>query len=146
KKILIVLATFSLFTNCKKEETPTGINGNGENSMIQKKDSLQNNDTILTDAPQNLSLQKTEDGSYTFRYNLKKGETYPFLLKVNMVQSMSDGNQTQKMTSSRTTEMSYFVEDAANNKFKLKATFKSFSEDFTSPEGEKLAYSTQSAQ
>ncbi len=146
KKILIVLVTFSLFTSCKKEENQARINGNGENSIISEKDSLLQNDTILTDVPQDLSLQKTDDGSYTFRYNLKKGETYPFLLKVNMVQSMSDGRQTQKLTNSRTTEMAYFVEDVTPNSFKIKATFKSFSEDFNSPEGENLSYNTNSPQ
>src|SRR5690606_35053388 len=146
KKILIVMVTFSLFTSCKKEENQARINGNGENLIISEKDSLLQNDTILTDVPQDLSLQKTDDGSYTFRYNLKKGETYPFLLKVNMVQSMSDGRQTQKLTNSRTTEMAYFVEDVTPNSFKIKATFKSFSEDFNSPEGENLSYNTNSPQ
>src|SRR5690606_1158862 len=68
------------------------------------------------------------------------------LLKVNMVQSMSDGRQTQKLTNSRTTEMAYFVEDVTPNSFKIKATFKSFSEDFNSPEGENLSYNTNSPQ
>ncbi len=149
KKILIVLSAFVLIISCKKEnEKVVGTNENGQKLVIDE-----NGDTVTlaTDSiaaiPSNeASLQKAEDGSYTFRYNLKKGETYPFLLKVNMDQSLSDGTQTQKLINSRTTEVSYFVEDVVDGKFKLKATFKAFSEDFTSSEGEKLAYSTNSTQ
>lgn len=149
KKSLIILAVFALITSCKKEnEKVVGTNENGEQLVINEAGDTvaMVNDSVAVIPPDEAALQKAEDGSYTFRYNLKKGETYPFSLKINMDQSLSDGNQSQKMTSSRTTDVSYFVEDVVDNKFKLTATFKAFSEAFTSPEGEKLTYSTGAAQ
>lgn len=136
-----------LIASCKKEnEKVVGTNENGEQLVINE-----DGDTIVAENPvvvvpeDNAALKKAEDGSYTFRYNLKKGETYPFSLKINMNQNMSDGTNSQKATSSRTTEVSYFVEDVVNNKFKLKATFKGFSESFSSPQGN-MSYNTSSGQ
>ena len=91
------------------------------------------------------SLQKNEDETYTFNYNLKKGQTYPFNLKIEQSQTMSAGSQTMKLSSSRTVGFDYFVEEVVGNKFKLKATFKNFSESFTSPEGKTISYNTSSA-
>lgn len=148
-KSLIVLAAFALLVSCKKEnEKVVGTNENGEKLVINESGDtvVLANDSIAVIPPDKSALQKAEDGTYTFRYNLKKGETYPFSLRINMNQSLSDGKQSQKMTSSRTTDVSYFVEDVVDNKFKLKATFKAFTEEATSPEGEKLAYNTGSAQ
>lgn len=146
KKILIVLVSMSLLTNCKKENEVVGENNQtGQDSITGENSNPEANDSIPAENAE-ASLQKAEDGSYTFRYNLKKGETYPFSLKVNMVQSMSDGTNTEKMTSSRTMDVNYFVEESNAGKFKLKATFKSFSEEFNSPQGEKLSYNTNSAQ
>lgn len=149
KKSLIILSAFVVLTSCKKEnEKVVGTNENGQELIINE-----NGDTIalstenVKEIPnEEAALQKAEDGTYTFRYNLKKGETYPFSLRINMDQTLSDGTQSEKLTSSRTTDVSYFVEDVVDNKFKLKATFKSFTEDFTSPQGEKMSYNTSSAQ
>lgn len=149
KKSLIVLTIFALIASCKKEnEKVVGTNENGEKLVINEAGDTVTleNDSVAVIPPDGAALQKAEDGSYTFRYNLKKGETYPFSLKINATQSLSDGTQSQKLSNNRTTEVSYFVEDAVDNKFKLKATFKAFSEEFTSPEGEKLSYSTASGQ
>lgn len=149
KKSLIVLAAFALIVSCKKEnENVVGTNANGEQLVVDENGDtvVLANDSVAVVPPDEASLQKAEDGSYTFRYNLKKGQTYPFSLKINANQTLSDGNQSQKLSNSRTTEVSYFVEDVVDNKFKLKATFKAFSEEFTSPEGEKLSYNTNSAQ
>src|SRR5690606_28181313 len=140
KKTLTVLAAFVWIASCKNEDKKViGTNEDGERLTVNEEGDtiVLENDSVAVVAPENASLQKAEDGSYTFRYNLKKGETYPFSLKVNTNQTLSDGTQSQKLTNNRTTEVSYFVEDVVNNKFKLKATFKAFSEDFTSPEGEK---------
>ena len=147
KKSLIALAAFALIASCKNEsKNVVGTNENGDQLTVNE-----NGDTVVVDneevavvAPEEASLQKAEDGSYTFRYNLKKGETYPFSLKVNATQSISDGTQSEKASNSRTTAVDYLVEDVTDNKFKLKATFKSFSEEFTSPQGEKLSYNTNS--
>lgn len=143
------MITFS----CKeKSENVVGTNENGEKLVINENgdtvvlagnDSVQNaEDKLITN---NSALHKNEDESYTFRYNLKKGETYPFLLKINQNQSMSAAGQSMNLSSSRTVDFDYFVEEAAGNKFKLKATFKGFSESFKSPTGETLSYNTASA-
>lgn len=145
KKTLIIIVAFTFLAACKKENEKNTESPESGQSPASVGNESPAGDSLAMEMPSETSLQKADDGSYTFRYNLKKGETYPFLLKVNMTQSLSDGTQTQKMTSSRTTEVSYFVEEAVDNKFKLKATFKSFSEEYTSPQGEKLAYSTNSA-
>ncbi|SMC45751.1 DUF6263 family protein [Moheibacter sediminis] len=149
KKSLIILAAFALIASCKKEnEKVVGTNENGEKLVVNEAgDTVVFSTENVKEIPnEEAALQKAEDGTYTFRYNLKKGETYPFSLKINTNQSLSDGTQSQKMTSSRTTDVSYFVEDVVDNKFKLKATFKAFSEEFTSPEGEKMFYNTGSTQ
>lgn len=149
KKSLIVLIAFALIASCKKEkENVVGTNENGNKLVVNEAGDtvVLENDTISVIPTDEAALQKAEDGSYTFRYNLQKGVTYPFSLKINATQSLSDGTQSEKMTSSRTTDVSYFVEDVVDNKFKLKATFKAFSEEMTSPEGEKLSYSTSSGQ
>lgn len=148
KKSLLILSAFIVLISCKdKEKNVVGTNENGEELVVDKNgDTITIKDNITTIPTEEAALQKAEDGSYTFRYNLKKGETYPFSLKISTTQSLTDGTQSEKLSSNRTTEVSYFVEDVVDNKFKLKATFKSFSEDFTSPKGEKLSYSTSSAQ
>lgn len=149
RKSLIILSVFIAFASCKnKEQNVVGTNENGEQLVIDENGdtiSVENTNPAIT-PPEDAALQKAENGSYTFRYSLKKGETYPFSLKISATQSLSDGKQSQKLTNNRTTEVSYFVEDVIDNKFKLKATFKAFSEDFTSPEGQKLSYSTNSGQ
>ncbi len=144
-----MLVTFS----CKqKSENVVGTNENGEKLIVNEagdtvaadeNDSVQieNNAPIID----NSALHKNEDESYTFRYNLKKGETYPFLLKISQNQSMSAAGQSMNLSSSRTVDFDYFVDDVGENKFRLKATFKGFSESFKSPTGETISYNTASA-
>src|SRR5690606_23642492 len=105
------------------------------------------NDSLNVESihPTESALIKNEDDTYTFRYNLKKGETYPFALKTSQDQSMNVMGQTVKMKQDRTVKFDYFVEDVTNNLFKLKATFKEFSEGFVAPNGEKMSYNTSSA-
>lgn len=135
--------------SCKKDSKEILENEKGQQLSINDKGDtiLIDKDTIKTsDASKNISaLQPNDDGTYTFKYNLKQGETYPFLLKISLQQSMTDGQNSMKLNSSRSTELSYFVEKVENGKFHLKATFKNFDENFTSPEGEKLAYDTRKA-
>lgn len=151
KKSLIILSVFAFLISCKKEEqTLVGTNENGEKLVIDEKgDTVVFTETDSTNLaiinPSESALVKNADETYSFRYNLKKGETYPFLLKTSQTQSMSAGGQSVNMKSERTVKFDYFVEEVTNNVFKLKATFKEFSESFTAPTGEKLAYHTNSA-
>lgn len=151
KKSLMILSLFIAIISCKKDEQKVvGTNENGEQLVVNEA-----GDTIVLEETDSLNiasensgetaLVKNEDDSYSFRYNLKKGETYPFLLKTSQSQSMSAAGQTMTMKSERTVKFDYFVEDVTNNVFKLKATFKEFSESFTAPSGEKMAYHTSSA-
>jgi hypothetical protein len=151
KKFLIILSVFATIIACKSNaQKVVGTNEKGEKLVI-----AENGDTIvLEDAdslnvaelnPNEAALVKNEDETYTFRYNLKKGETYPFLLKTSQNQSMSVMGKSMNMKSERTVTFDYFVEEVTNNVFKLKATFKEFSESFTAPTGEKIAYNTTSA-
>lgn len=141
------MSAFIALASCKdKEQNVVGTSEDGKQLVINE-----NGDTVALSqdevaeiAPEEAALQKAEDGSYSFRYNLKKGVTYPFSLKINATQSLSDGSKSQKISNSRTTDILYFVEDVVDNKFKLKATFKGFSEEFNSPEGGKMEYNTAS--
>lgn len=153
KKILITASVLLVILSCKeKNESIAGTNENGENLIINESGdtiAVTENDSVqageINLSVDNLALQKNEDDSYTFQYNLKKGETYPFLLKISQNQSMSAAGQSMNLSSSRTVDFDYLVEEANENKFKLKATFKGFSESFKSPTGETLSYDTNSS-
>src|SRR5690606_1163569 len=150
RKSLIILSVFVALIACKKEEKTVGTNENGEKLILNE-----DGDTVVmnvdstayanSDSNQPTALVKNTDDSYSFRYNLKKGETYPFLLKTQQDQSMTAGGQSMSMSSERTVGFDYFVEDAVNNVFKLKATFKGFSEKFKAPTGETISYNTNAA-
>lgn len=148
KKSLIILSVFIGLTACKKEgENVVGTNANGEKIVVNEQGdtiTAQDKNTQILN-PEETALVKNQDDSYSFRYNLKKGETYPFLLKTKQDQSMSAAGQSMSMTSERTVEFDYFVEDVVNNVFKLKATFKGFSERFKSPNGQTMSYDTKAS-
>lgn len=152
RKALTILSVFVLIAACKKEEQKiVGTNENGEKLIINESGDtivLAENDSIQTIENQtiesNSALTKNEDESFSFRYNLKKGETYPFLLKTKQNQSMNARGQSLSMSSERTVEFDYFVEDVVKNVFKLKATFKGFSENFKGPNGQTMSYNTNS--
>lgn len=151
RKSLIILSVFVALTACKNENKTIGTNEKGENLILNE-----NGDTVvanidsaqISNPPSEINqtaLVKNTDDSYSFKYNLKKGETYPFQLKTQQEQSMAAGGQSLKMSSERTVGFDYFVEDVVNNVFKLKATFKEFSERFKAPTGETISYNTSSA-
>lgn len=151
RKSLIILSVFVALSACKKEEKTVGTNENGEKLILNEDGDtvIMNTDSTAYATPnsdnQQTALVKNTDDSYSFRYNLKKGETYPFLLKTQQDQSMTAGGQSMSMSSERTVGFDYFVEDAVNNVFKLKATFKGFSEKFKAPTGETISYNTNAA-
>lgn len=153
KKSLIILAASALIFACKKDtEKVVGTNEKGESLVVNEQgDTIVavNNDSIAISeqtpiVEEETALIKNADESYTFRYNLKKGETYPFSLKVSQNQSLSSGGQSVSMKNARTVDFNYLVEDVVNNTFKIKATFKGFSEKFNGPNGESMSYNTNS--
>ena len=149
KKALMILSLFIAMTACKESKdkventTETTENLSDESLGVNGDETIQSDNQDVT-AESEVSLVKNEDESYTFRYNLKKGQTYPFDLKISQTQTMSAGGRNINLSSSRTVGFDYFVEEVMGNKFKLKATFKNFSESFKSPEGQTISYNTNS--
>lgn len=144
----MLLITCLVILSCKKEQQVVGTDELGNQLVVNE-----NGDTIKLEEPiaeaklgEDTSLEKTEDGTYTFRYNLKKGENYPFHLKIHNTQTLSDGKKSEKVSSTKTTEVVYHVDEVNGNQYKLTATFKSFTESFEGPNGEKLSYNTSGAQ
>jgi hypothetical protein len=152
KKPLIILSAVLVLASCKeKAENVVGTNEKGEKLVVNESgDTLvlsQNDSVNIPEAepvPANAALVKNEDESYSFRYNLKQGETYPFKLKISQNQSMSAAGQSMNLSTSRTVDFNYLVEEAKDNKFTIKATFEGFSESFNSPNGETISYNTAS--
>ncbi|MDD3771596.1 MAG: DUF6263 family protein [Weeksellaceae bacterium] len=150
KKVISLLSILIIISSCnnQKNKEIKEINESGdsiENTQTGFSDSTQNLDKELQNTEENSSLLQNEDESFSFRYNLKKGENYPFYLKISTEQSMSAQGQSMNLSSSRTVDFDYFVESVEGNKFTLKATFKGFSESFKSPIGENISYNTNSA-
>ncbi|HUH35641.1 MAG TPA: DUF6263 family protein [Moheibacter sp.] len=151
KKSLILLSVMALLTACKNQsnssETPSGTTEQTQLESNDAADLAQNDSLTLSENTENVvsALSKNEDESYSFRFNLKQGETYPFHLKINQKQSMSAAGQSMDISSSRTVDFDYLVQEVVGNKFKLKATFKSFGESFQAPTGETIAFHTSQA-
>jgi len=153
KKSLLVLSVLLALGSCKeKNEKVSDANEKGQKPVLNENGdtvALVENDSVETTINQvvadDSALKKNDDGSYTFRYNLKKGETYPFLLKISQDNSISSQGQTMNISSSRTMNFDYFVEETTDNKFKLKATFKGFGENAKGLDGQTMAYDTNSA-
>lgn len=145
KKLTIILLTAVLFAGCKKDENKIAESENGKTETAEVENgagdgqSAEAGETAFSDTDS--ALKKNGDESYTFRYNLKKGEAYPFKLVVNSNQSLTSDGKTIKVHSSRTVVFDYKVEEAQNNQFTIKATFKKFAESSDSPMGQ-LSYDT----
>lgn len=142
-----MLAVLAIMTACKDKtgEIETNVNDSENVQIVEKGNEVLPSGTdvdVANDLTNNSSLQKNEDDSYSFRFNLKKGETYPFRMKILTDESMSMGGQSAQMSSTRTVDFDYFVEDIVNNNFKLKATFLNFSESFKAPTGESMSFNT----
>lgn len=149
KKTLMILSLFIAMTACKEskdkvENTTETTENQSEGTLGANGDETTQSENQDITGESEVSLVKNEDESYTFRYNLKKGQTYPFDLKISQTQTMSAGGRSMNLSSSRTVGFDYFVEEIIGNKFKLKATFKNFSESFKSPEGKNISYNTTS--
>lgn len=152
KKSLIILSVFALMTACKDKSNNTITNKDGteqvqideDGNEIALSDNTSDGESINSEVSENsdTSLQKNEDDTYSFRFNLKKGETYPFRLKVEQKQAMAVNGEKLNITSNRTVDFDYFVEEVNDRKFKLKATFLNFGEYFVAITGEVLAFDT----
>src|SRR5690625_7791600 len=90
KKSLIILAVFALMTACKDKtsntETDVSTTENVQNDENVGDVSLNEFETEEgINTASNTSLQKNEDDTYSFRFNLKKGDTYPFRMKITKI-------------------------------------------------------------
>lgn len=148
KKFAIALLSVLIFTACKTKENEVKDENNQlktENSVTEasgdKADESDQSNAVEVEEEQLPSIHQAEDGSYTFRYNLKKGVNYPFVLVINQNQKMNAMGQNIDLTASRTVVFDYLVEDVVKNQFKIKATFKKFAESSKTPEGT-LSYDT----
>jgi len=145
KKLTIMLLAAVLFAGCKKDENKIAESENGKTETAEVENGAGEGPTVEVDetafSDTDSALKKNEDESYTFRYNLKKGESYPFKLVVNSNQSLTSDGKTIKVHSSRTVIFDYKVEEVQNNQFTIKATFKKYAESSDSPMGQ-LSYDT----
>ncbi|MFA7615745.1 MAG: DUF6263 family protein [Moheibacter sp.] len=148
KKLTIILLTATLFAGCKKDENKIAESENGKTQTAEVENGEEDGQLAAADetafSDTDSALKKNEDESYTFRYNLKNGETYPFKLVVNSNQSLTSNGKTIKVHSSRTVIFDYRVEKVQNNQFTINATFKKFAESSDSPMGQ-LSYDTDKA-
>lgn len=150
KKIISLLSLLIVFTSCSKQKDKEIAGSNEGDGLIESvakepSDSVHREGENLLQIVEDSSLKQNEDESFTFRYNLKKGEVYPFYLKITTEQSMAAQGQSMSISSSRTVDFDYLVEEVEGANFTLKATFKGFSESFKSPIGETMSYNTSMA-
>lgn len=147
RKSLILLSITAILTACenKKTSSEASVEENQTEQNVLNQENSEEDSTIENIEESPTALVQNADESYQFRFNLKKGETYPFQLKINQNQSMSAGGQKMNVTSSRSVDFDYLVEEVKGNQFTLKATFKGFGESFKSPTGESMSFHTSQA-
>lgn len=152
KKTMLILAVLTLLVNCKeKNQQINETGGDGSGMVVNESGNTvpeSENDSLNLSASgafENSALVKNEDESYSFHYNLKKGETYPLNMKISQNQSMKANGQDVNISSGRTVNFDYLVEEVKGNNYKLKATFKEFSENSQGPDGVRLSYNTSLA-
>lgn len=150
KKILFAAAIFSTIIACKKDEQKVvGKNDAGQELVIDEKgDTIvkveTTADTIAKpiSVDDNTAIQKNEDDTFDFRYNLEKGKTYPMTLTVKGTHSASDGKETVKMTNENKKTIEYHVKDFSNGIYTLEVKSKHYSEKMTDQTGKTIAYDT----
>lgn len=139
----LFLSAFFVFAACKKDAEK--VDNQNEPINIAEKETLAEI-PIAEDSVQVVSepmaISKTEDGAYSFYFNLKKGAHYPFIFQSNDEQKVTSGPESAKMISTRGREFDYYVVDTANQNFVLRATFKRYTESSTGPDGVTLSYDT----
>ncbi len=152
KKILLATAIISTVVACKKEnETVVGKNEAGQELVVDAKGNTIVKETVADtiakplEVAANTAIQKKEDDSFDFRYNLEKGKTYPITLAITATQTASDGTKTMKMTNESKKTIHYKVLDVKDGVFTLEVTSKQYSEKMTDPEGKSISYDTNGA-
>lgn len=139
----IFLSAFFLFAACKKD---------AEKVDNQEEQITETENIVTTEAPvtedslqvvtERTAISKTENGAYSFYFNLQKGAHYPFIFHSNDEQKVTSGPESAKMISTRGREFDYYVVDTINQSFVLRATFKRYTESSTGPDGITLSYDT----
>lgn len=141
KKVILGVTIFAALASCKKEvEKPVvvGTNEQGEELVVNK-----TGDTVVYVAPaveekkeevketkveEKTAFKAQADGTYTFKFNLEKGKTYPFTIVSTAKNTQSDGKQSMTMTQESTTGLEYKVKEVKDSTFVMDVTFKRFAE------------------
>lgn len=107
----IVLVSISLFS-CKQEKTKTVVNPEtGKTETVVIPENAENMDTV----PKADYAIKDSAGVYTQKFNLEKGQTYPFVSYQKNVTLMTDpSGKSLTGTQETTDEMSFKVNDMVN--------------------------------
>jgi len=154
KKIFLAAAIITTVVACKKDnknEKIVGTNEAGQELIVNEKGDtivkVETTDTIAQPLQENTvsAIQKSEDNTYDFRYNLEKGKTYPITLAVKGVHTASDGAKNVKMTNQSKKTIEYTVKDITNGIYTLEVKSKQYSEKMTDPTGKAISYDTNSA-
>lgn len=154
KKIFLAVAIFTTVVACKKEskdENVVGTNEAGQELVIDEKGDtivkVEAADTIAKplEVSENTAIQKNEDNTFDFRYNLEKGKTYPITLAVKGINTASDGNKTIKMSNESKKTIEYTVKDIKDGVYTLDVVSKQYSEKMTDPESKTMSYDTNGA-
>ncbi|SZD72999.1 Uncharacterised protein [Candidatus Ornithobacterium hominis] len=125
------------------------VNAQGDTITLKEAEALQKTDTTeetMTTAEtekveKKTAFQKNEDGTYSFQFNLEKGQTYPFKVSTNTTSTQSDGKNSQQISQISTNELSYEVIEEKLQSYVLKVTFKRFQEK-SSMQGESIGFDT----
>lgn len=154
KKILFATALFSTIIACKNEnQKVVGKNEAGEELVVNTegdtivKTAETSADTIAKplEVEANSAIQKNEDDTYDFRYNLEKGKTYPLTLAVKGTHLASDGTKNVKMSNENKKTIAYTVKDFKDGIYTLEVQSKHYTEKMTDPTGKTISYDTNGA-
>ena len=154
KKILFATALFSTIIACKKDDQKVvGTNEAGENLVVNAQgDTVVNTTSTAADTiakplevSDNTAIQKSEDNTYDFRYNLEKGKTYPLTLAISGTHLASDGTKNVKMSNENKKTIAYTVKDFKDGIYTLEVQSKHYTEKMTDPTGKTVSYDTNGA-
>ncbi|MXV38945.1 hypothetical protein GO491_09715 [Flavobacteriaceae bacterium Ap0902] len=139
KKVILVCAMTAAIISCKNEDKKPpviGTNENGEELVVNE-----TGDTVVYTPPvkednveldeeekEDVAFEKDADGSFHFKFNLEKGEKYPFKIVTNATNVQSNGKESATLTQESTTELEYQVKDITEEGFVMDVQYKRFAE------------------
>ncbi|WP_313375160.1 DUF6263 family protein [Chishuiella sp.] len=150
KKIVFMMAIAMAVVSCKKDDKKVTKDGkevivNEKGDTVTKSESTDSVSVATPAKPEPMSVEKGEDGKYSYKYNLEVGKTYPMTLTIKNTHSATDGNQSQKMSSESKKQVEYTVKDFKDGAYTLEVKSKNYSEKMTDPSGKSVSYDTSAA-